>query len=107
MQTATVDGQLFTSQPLPAGNYQVAFLEKKTSQISAIPTPWGYLTTLGLVQGRTTSLRSFSVENGKITTLGTVTVPELEMSYLAAESTSVSVNKASAGGQYVTCSGGL
>ena len=94
VQTATVDGQLFTSQPLPAGNYQVAFLEK-TSQISAIPT-LGYLTTLGLVQGENYVLRSFSVENGKITTLGTVTVPELEMSYLAAESTSVSVNKAKA-----------
>lgn len=101
VQTATVDGQLFTSQPLPAGNYQVAFLEK-TSQISAIPT-LGYLTTLGLVQGENYVLRSFSVENGKITTLGTVTVPELEMSYLAAESTSVSVNKAKApAGQYVT-----
>ena len=72
-------GRLFTSQPLPAGNYQVAFLEK-TSQISAIPT-LGYLTTLGLVQGENYVLRSFSVENGKITTLGTVTVPELEMSY--------------------------
>lgn len=101
VQTATVDGQLFTSQPLPAGNYQVAFLEK-TSQISAIPT-LGYLTTLGLVQGENYVLRSFSVENGKIATLGTVTVPELEMSYLAAESTSVSVNKAKApAGQYVT-----
>lgn len=101
VQTATVDGQLFTSQPLPAGSYQVAFLEK-TSQISAIPT-LGYLTTLGLVQGENYVLRSFSVENGKITTLGTVTVPELEMSYLAAESTSVSVNKAKApAGQYVT-----
>lgn len=101
VQTATVDGQLFTSQPLPAGNYQVAFLEK-TTQISAIPT-LGYLTTLGLVQGENYVLRSFSVENGKITTLGTVTVPELEMSYLAAESTSVSVNKAKApAGQYVT-----
>lgn len=101
VQTATVDGQLFTSQPLPAGSYQVAFLEK-TSQISAIPT-LGYLNTLGLVQGENYVLRSFSVENGKITTLGTVTVPELEMSYLAAESTSVSVNKAKApAGQYVT-----
>lgn len=101
VQTATVEGQLFTSQPLPAGSYQVAFLEK-TSQISAIPT-LGYLTTLGLVQGENYVLRSFSVENGKITTLGTVTVPELEMSYLAAESTSVSVNKAKApAGQYVT-----
>lgn len=101
VQTATVDGQLFTSQPLPAGNYQVAFLEK-TSQISAIPT-LGYLTTLGLVQGENYVLRSFSVENGKITTLGTVTVPELEMSYLVAENTSVSVNKAKApAGQYVT-----
>lgn len=101
VQTATVEGQLFTSQPLPAGNYQVAFLEK-TSQISAIPT-LGYLTTLGLVQGENYVLRSFSVENGKIATLGTVTVPELEMSYLAAESTSVSVNKAKApAGQYVT-----
>lgn len=79
----------------------MAFLEK-TSQISAIPT-LGYLTTLGLVQGENYVLRSFSVENGKITTLGTVTVPELEMSYLAAESTSVSVNKAKApAGQYVT-----
>lgn len=101
VQTATVEGQLFTSQPLPAGSYQVAFLEK-TSQISAIPT-LGYLTTLGLIQGEDYVLRSFSVENGKITTLGTVTVPELEMSYLAAESTSVSVNKAKApAGQYVT-----
>ena len=101
VQTATVEGQLFTSQPLPAGSYQVAFLEK-TSQISAIPTR-GYLTTLGLVQGENYVLRSFSVENGKIATLGTVTVPELEMSYLAAESTSVSVNKAKApAGQYVT-----
>lgn len=101
VQTATVDGQLFTSQPLPAGNYQVAFLEK-TSQISAIPT-LGYLTTLGLIQGEDYVLRSITVENGKIATLGTVTVPELEMSYLAAESTSVSVNKAKApAGQYVT-----
>lgn len=101
VQTATVDGQLFTSQPLPAGSYQVAFLEK-TSQISAIPT-LGYLNTLGLVQGGNYVLRSFSVENGKITTLGTVTVPELEMSYLAAENTSVSVNKATVpAGQYVT-----
>ena len=101
VQTATVDGQLFTSQPLPAGNYQVAFLEK-TSQISAIPT-LGYLTTLGLVQGENYVLRSFSVENGKITTLDNVTVPPLEMSYLVAENTSVSVNKAKApAGQYVT-----
>ena len=101
VQTATVDGQLFTSQPLPAGNYQVAFLEK-TSQISAIPT-LGYLTTLGLVQGENYVLRSITVENGKIATLGTVTVPELEMSYLVAENTSVSVNKAKApAGQYVT-----
>lgn len=101
VQTATVDGQLFTSQPLPAGNYQVAFLEK-TSQISAIPT-LGYLTTLGLVQGENYVLRSFSVENGKITTLGTVTVPQLEMSYLVVENTSVSVNKAAVpAGQYVT-----
>ena len=101
VQTATVDGQLFTSQPLPAGNYQVAFLEK-TSQISAIPT-LGYLTTLGLVQGENYVLRSFSVENGKIATLGTVTVPQLEMSYLVVENTSVSVNKAAVpAGQYVT-----
>lgn len=101
VQTATVEGQLFTSQPLPAGSYQVAFLEK-TSQISAIPT-LGYLTTLGLIQGEDYVLRSITVENGKIATLGTVTVPQLEMSYLAAESTSVSVNKAKApAGQYVT-----
>lgn len=101
VQTATVDGQLFTSQPLPAGSYQVAFLEK-TSQISAIPT-LGYLNTLGLVQGENYVLRSFSVENGKITTLDTVTVPPLEMSYLVAENTSVSVNKATVpAGQYVT-----
>ena len=101
VQTATVDGQLFTSQPLPAGNYQVAFLEK-TSQISAIPT-LGYLTTLGLVQGENYVLRSITVENGKIATLGTVTVPQLEMSYLVVENTSVSVNKAAVpAGQYVT-----
>lgn len=101
VQTATVEGQLFTSQPLPAGSYQVAFLEK-TSQISAIPT-LGYLTTLGLIQGEDYVLRSITVENGKIATLGTVTVPELEMSYLVAENTSVSVNKAKApAGQYVT-----
>lgn len=101
VQTATVDGQLFTSQPLPAGSYQVAFLEK-TSQISAIPT-LGYLTTLGLIQGEDYVLRSITVENGKITTLDTVTVPPLEMSYLVAENTSVSVNKATVpAGQYVT-----
>lgn len=101
VQTATVDGQLFTSQPLPAGNYQVAFLEK-TSQISAIPT-LGYLTTLGLIQGEDYVLRSITVENGKIATLGTVTVPQLEMSYLVVENTSVSVNKAAVpAGQYVT-----
>lgn len=101
VQTATVDGQLFTSQPLPAGSYQVAFLEK-TSQISAIPT-LGYLTTLGLIQGEDYVLRSITVENGKIATLGTVTVPQLEMSYLVVENTSVSVNKAAVpAGQYVT-----
>ena len=101
VQTATVDGQLFTSQPLPAGNYQVAFLEK-TSQISAIPA-LGYLTTLGLIQGEDYVLRSITVENGKIATLGTVTVPQLEMSYLVVENTSVSVNKAAVpAGQYVT-----
>lgn len=101
VQTATVEGQLFTSQPLPAGNYQVAFLEK-TSQISAIPT-LGYLTTLGLIQGEDYVLRSITVENGKIATLGTVTVPQLEMSYLVVENTSVSVNKAAVpAGQYVT-----
>lgn len=101
VQTATVEGQLFTSQPLPAGSYQVAFLEK-TSQISAIPT-LGYLTTLGLIQGEDYVLRSITVENGKIATLGTVTVPQLEMSYLVVENTSVSVNKAAVpAGQYVT-----
>ena len=101
VQTATVEGQLFTSQPLPAGSYQVAFLEK-TSQISAIPA-LGYLTTLGLIQGEDYVLRSITVENGKITTLDNVTVPPLEMSYLVAENTSVSVNKAKApAGQYVT-----
>lgn len=101
VQTATVEGQLFTSQPLPAGSYQVAFLEK-TSQISAIPA-LGYLTTLGLIQGEDYVLRSITVENGKIATLGTVTVPQLEMSYLVVENTSVSVNKAAVpAGQYVT-----
>lgn len=101
VQTATVDGQLFTSQPLPAGNYQVAFLEK-TSQISAIPT-LGYLDTLGLTKGKDYVLWSITVENGKIATLGTVTVPQLEMSYLVVENTSVSVNKAAVpAGQYVT-----
>lgn len=101
VQTATVDGQLFTSQPLPAGNYQVAFLEK-TSQISAIPT-LGYLDTLGLTKGKDYVLWSFTVENGEITTLDNVTVPPLEMSYLVAENTSVSVNKATVpAGQYVT-----
>ena len=79
----------------------MAFLEK-TSQISAIPT-LGYLTTLGLIQGEDYVLRSITVENGKIATLGTVTVPQLEMSYLVVENTSVSVNKAAVpAGQYVT-----
>lgn len=101
VQTATVDGQLFTSQPLPAGSYQVAFLEK-ISQISAIPT-LGYLDTLGLTKGKDYVLWSFTVENGEITTLDNVTVPPLEMSYLVAENTSVSVNKATVpAGKYVT-----
>ena len=47
------------------------------------------------------------MENGKIATLGTVTVPELEMSYLAAESTSVSVNKAKAPAGSMSPCGGL
>ena len=43
------------------------------------------------------------MENGEITTLDNVTVPPLEMSYLVAENTSVSVNKATVpAGQYVT-----
>lgn len=104
VETAVVEGQFFHSSRLPEGTYQAVFLEK-TTQMSAVPQ-LSYLSDLGLVSGEDYLLREVSIQNGKITNLGTFMVPALEpgkLSFVNGENTSVSVNKSLvAAGQPVT-----
>ena len=69
VETAVVEGQFFHSSRLPEGTYQAVFLEK-TTQMSAVPQ-LSYLSDLGLVSGEDYLLREVSIQNGKITNLGT------------------------------------
>ena len=73
--------------------------------MSAVPQ-LSYLSDLGLVSGEDYLLREVSIQNGKITNLGTFMVPALEpgkLSFVNGENTSVSVNKSLvAAGQPVT-----
>lgn len=99
----SVAEMLFTSDCLPAGDYQIAVMQKTSllSQVSGLSR----LRTL-LTEGTDFVLRNVTIANGKVTDLGEINVPALaedRLQYTVPEATSVRANKAqTVAGQMVT-----
>lgn len=99
----SVAEMLFTSDCLPAGDYQIAVMQK-TSLLSQV-FGLSRLRTL-LTEGTDFVLRNVTIANGKVTDLGEINVPALaedRLQYTVPEATSVRANKAqTVAGQMVT-----
>lgn len=97
LQAVDTEGQ-YTSRSLSAGTYQAALL-RRNGLLKSVPS-LAALSSLGLAAGTDYALTgSFTVVNGVITDLGSVTVPALDeakLAYTDPERTGTTVNYATA-----------